>query len=279
MSDNSDDRQFPGGLDMPSQPARHWAQQKDRYLRLLLARDIGRMTQRHLVVYFADRFADRAEINEVDVADLYEALSEARGRPVDLMIETNGGFVDAADSLVSMITETAPDLRVIVPNAAKSCGTLIALCARQIVMGAPSELGPIEPHVADWPSTLLMNKRMKLKDFQGHWFGKQAYRHMEQIAKRLLTNVTLKDQPDKVDATLKALLSRDKFHSHGSAINHRDATELGLNIEYLPPGDDLWQRIWLLYCMYDEDCRIRGLTKIIESENFTRQRTPLPAES
>ncbi len=278
MNDNSNELPFPRGKALPRQPARHWAQQKDRYIRRLLAEDIEQTTQRQLVVYFSDRFSDHAEINEVDVADLYDALSEAGSKPVDLMIETNGGFVDAADSLVSMITAAAPDLRVIVPNAAKSCGTLIALCAKSIVMGAPSELGPIEPHVGGWPSTLLMDPQTRTTDFERHWFGQQAYQHMEHIAKQLLTNLTLKDQPEKIDTTLNALLSRDHFHSHGSVINHRDAQALGLNVEYLRPDNDLWQRIWLLYCMYDEDCRSRGLTKIVESRNFTRQRTPLPVE-
>lgn len=277
MPDTVGDTRFPRGQVLPSQPPRHWVQQKDRYLRLLLAGDIEQITGRRLVVYFSDRSSEYGGISDDDVVDLCDALNDARGAPVDLLIETNGGLVDAADSLVSMITQTAPDLRVVIPNAAKSCGTLVALCAREIVMGAPSELGPIEPQLGGAPTTLLMDAKFEKTDFVSHWLGSQAYRHMEQIAKRLLTDVVLKGQPDKIDQTLKALVSRDQYHSHGSVINHRDAQKLGLNVTYLPPSDVLWQRIWLLFCMYAEDCRIRGLSKIFESRDFTRQRTPPPA--
>jgi ClpP class serine protease len=38
-------------------------------------------------------------------------------------------------------------LRVIVPNTAKSAATVFALGADEIIMGYPSELGPIDPQV------------------------------------------------------------------------------------------------------------------------------------
>ena len=47
---------FPRSTDLPSQSPLFWVEQKDRYLRQLLIRDIEDLTKRRLIVYFANRF-------------------------------------------------------------------------------------------------------------------------------------------------------------------------------------------------------------------------------
>lgn len=39
---------------------------------------------------------------------------------------------------------------------------------------------------------------------------------------------------------------------------------LGLTVEYLSPEDETWQKVWLLYCMYDHDCRRDRYLKVFE---------------
>ena len=50
------DEKFPRSDNLPSQSPLFWVEQKDRYLRQLLIRDIEERTQRRLVVYFANRY-------------------------------------------------------------------------------------------------------------------------------------------------------------------------------------------------------------------------------
>jgi hypothetical protein len=57
--------------------------------------------------------------------------------------------------------------------------------------------------------------------------------------------------------------------SHGSAIDHAEAKQIGLVVRYLPPDDEAWKRIWLLYSMYDFDCRQRDYLKIFESDRLS----------
>ena len=68
--------------------------------------------------------------------------------------------------------------------------------------------------------------------------------------------------PDKttveVEKTVEALAGRGRFPSHGSVIDHREALALGLKVKFLDQKSPLWQRLWLLYTMYDFDCR-KGL--------------------
>ena len=66
---------------------------------------------------------------------------------LDLLLHTIGGSADTAEKLMGMMRNhvATATLRVIVPDFAKSAGTLIVLGADRVVMSDMSELGPIDP--------------------------------------------------------------------------------------------------------------------------------------
>ena len=82
------------------------------------------------------------------------------GTPIDLLLNTPGGDVDSAEKIVRILRRrvgSGIQLRVVVPDYAKSAGTLIALGADVIVMSDSSELGPsvsLAPsaHLRGWVS-------------------------------------------------------------------------------------------------------------------------------
>lgn len=264
---SSPDDQFPRTRDLPSQSPIYWVNQKDRYLRQLMIRDIERATGRRLFVYFANRFVEGSEIDDADPAYLCELLSDFQGgEPVDLLIETNGGKTDSTEAIVSILKNRIDDLRVIVANAAKSNGTLICLAANTIVMGPASELGPIDPHIQGTPCTILAQPQMQQMNFALHQAAILFLKQTEKLATTLLREGMLKGAAvGEAERVAKTLGSRDTYFSHGSTIDHREALNLGLNIEILPHENEVWQRIWLLYSMYDYDCRRDGFLKVLES--------------
>jgi ClpP class serine protease len=132
---NPRDEKFPRAVELPKQSPLFWVEQKDRYLRQLLIRDIEEATGRRLVVYFANRYEKGADIDARDPAYMAELLGDVGADPVDLLLETNGGQTDPTEALVTLIRNVATDFRVIVANAAKSNGTLLCLAADRIVMG------------------------------------------------------------------------------------------------------------------------------------------------
>lgn len=273
---------FPRGTELPSQSPLFWVSQKDRYLRQLLIRDIQALTERRLLVYFGNRY-EAAEIDQRDIALMAELCTDAAGNPTDLFLETAGGESDATEGLVSLIQALAPDLRVIVPSAAKSNGTVLCLAAQEIVMGVTSELGPIEPSVNGIPCTILVEDTIKTSNFAIHKYGEYALKQTRALAKTLLAEGMMKEKtPQEVDAVVHALSSRDTYFSHGSVIGHKEATQLGLKVKYLPPEDSLWKKIWLLYCMYDHDCRRDRYLKVFEgpsiSTSIAAARTPAPSK-
>ena len=262
---------FPRSSTLPTQSPIFWVGQKDRYLRQLLIRDIEALTGRRLIVYYASRFLD-AEINQRDCDYFVELLGDVNGAACDLFVETPGGQTDATEGLVHLIRNLVPDLRVIVPSAAKSNGTLLSLAAQEIVMGPPSELGPIEPSLDRIPSSVLMAPEFAQLNFPLHKLGTYAYEHSKRIATHLLsTGMMSTKAPAEVESVVERLASRETYKSHGSVIDHKEAKSLGLKICYLPEKDEVWSRIWLLYCMYDYDINRSGFLKIYEGRSRSTQ--------
>ena len=81
---------FPRTTETPNQSPLYWVQNKDRYLRQLLIKDIETITKRDLVVYFTDCDKTAAQIDQSDDVAFYELLDKVNGRAIDLLIETNG---------------------------------------------------------------------------------------------------------------------------------------------------------------------------------------------
>jgi hypothetical protein len=264
---NTRTEKFPRTTDLPTQSPLFWVEQKDRYLRQLLIRDVEDLTKRRLVVYFGNRF-ENAQIDGRDCAFMSELLGDLSGAPVDLLLETNGGGTDATEALITLIQNLTSDIRVVVANAAKSNGTLLGLAAKSIVMGAPSELGPIEPLVQGIPCSILTQPQIAAQNFPLHKYGEYALQQSRTLAKKLLAAGMMKGKPQQdVDDVVAKLSSRDVYFSHGSVIDHVEAASLGLMIEYLKPDDPIWQRIWLLFCMYEHDCRRARYLKVFEGRS------------
>jgi hypothetical protein len=253
---------FPRGTGLPTQSSLFWVQQKDRQL---LIRDIEKITKRRLIVYFANRYLINSDINIGDISQLTELLGDLNGAPTDLLLNTGGGQTDATEAVVSLLQTTIKDFRVIVPHSAKSNGTMICLAAREIVMGPSSELGPIDPYLGENPASILADPIVKSQNFPLHQLALYAIDQTKKLATRLLSSGMMKgSSPDEVHQTVQKLASRDEFFSHGSVIDHAEAKNLGLNVVLLPFGDEVWERVWLLYCMYAHDAGASNLVKIFE---------------
>jgi hypothetical protein len=63
-----------------------------------------------------------------------------------------------------------------------------------------------------------------------------------------------------------ALLDGAQFRTHGSPILWEDAADakIGLTIDYLRPNDELWLRIWSLYCL--QGLAVGDTQKLFESD-------------
>ena len=123
------------------------ALRSDRYDRQDQIRKIQDMTGRLLLVYEQDTsVGSGAFVSNDDIPPFCDLLQHVPDdSSIDLMVNSAGGDLDAADKIVQMCWDCAQSLRVIVPEWAKSAATFLALASEEVVMGIASELGPIDP--------------------------------------------------------------------------------------------------------------------------------------
>ena len=264
----------------PSRPPRktpmYEAQNAERYLRQTRIKEIQGASTR-LLCYVA---GNGAQITRDDVIGFVELLHNVpRGNSIDLLLHTGGGDINVAEKIVFMLRAavgTQGRFRVIVPDFAKSAGTLIAIAADKILMSDSSELGPIDPQfpkrdsdgTVRWHSVLnyieayqtickavredpndvaasvLLSKFDPTTLIQFQAVKNRARMLAEQHLNRWMF------QKKKATYTKIAgeLLDIARWPAHGQMISYEDAKEMELEIEYLAPDSPEWQAYWSLYC-------------------------------
>ena len=261
---------FPRTKGLPNQSPLFWVTHKDRYLRQLLISDIESDTNRSLIVYFSDCDRSLAQIDTSDDVYFAELLQQCAGKPIDLLIETNGGMTDATEKICALLRQSAPDLRVIVPRRAKSNGTVIALCGSSILMGIESELGPIDPSINNIPVEFVLNAPAGSFNPIETQLAQTARDQTTKLARDLLSTGMMKEfDPAKIDETINMIATRDHYHSHGSVIDAKEAIKLNLNVTEFTQDNVIWQKIWLLRAMYSYDCGQNGYAKLFESNKVS----------
>jgi hypothetical protein len=243
-----------------------------RYQRQALIREIEGENRPTLICYVAGL---RAAVDRTDTVGFVDMLHNLRpGQPVDLMLHSPGGDIDAAEKLINLVRSKVGEdgmLRVIVPDFAKSAGTLIALGANVIVMSDSSELGPIDPQVT-------------LKDCNGHDVHHSVLTYLgayyaalsalradsEDVANRItfekfeptvvskfaavrnrartFAENLLNRRGAKSTKIAGELMDITKYPSHGQMIGWEEARNMGLNVHYMAPTDPQWRKYWELYC-------------------------------
>lgn len=265
--------QFPRSEDLPTQSSKFWAKEKDRYLRQLLISDIENTTKRETIVYFSQ--LDQG-ISHTDSDDVSEIIDGLKTGDIDLIIQTPGGMVDAVEKFVTVLKARLTSYRVIVPSWAKSGGTVIAMSSQKILLGVNSELGPIDPQMFMPDFGPVPCEFVAKDDTQPNivqQIAEASVQRMRSLARRILKDGMLSGvDDDKLDGVIEKISSSDTYRSHGAVIDFSEAKDLGLEVEFLPPDSEIWRRIWLLYCCYDYDTKIKGLGKITEGATYSISR-------
>ncbi|MFZ7134459.1 MAG: SDH family Clp fold serine proteinase [Eubacteriales bacterium] len=292
---------------IPKQTPLYYSTQKERYSRQQQIKDIQEHTGRELIVYIANISHPYSGIDQSDVLAINDLLHDKNGKDLDLLLQSPGGDIDVAEKLIYMCRNNCKSFRVIVAESAKSAATLIALSADSIIMSDTSELGPIDPQVMFPTSTGqavyrpaqsfldgLKAIQEETKNNDGNLspvyfpllqqldpalidYCKKAVLRSKKFATKWLLESQCKGNKRKAQNIARKLADTKRYLSHGTVIDHKEAlNDLGLCIDYLKPDDELWQRIWRLYCCYEVDLRDSRLIKIFESDTVS---IPLSSQS
>jgi hypothetical protein len=287
-----------GDLPVPKQSPFYRAINRSRYQRQDLIAEIQRHTGRKLICYVAES----AALTRDDVVPLMDLLHRIPlGSDIDFLLHTNGGDIDAADKIVRILQRRVgadARLSVVVPDCAKSAGTLIAIGADLIVMSDSSELGPIDPQIVSRDPSGNTTQRpahayvdgydalvRKIDDSASYEDGnrtdaeqlllskcdpamldlcRQALKRSRQLAEALLKKGMLRD--GNWTSVAGRLTDNDRWLTqHGAVIDSEDAQSMGLKVEYLAPDSELWQAYWRLYCE-QRLAVVPDSTKLLESD-------------
>ncbi len=238
-----------------------------------LLRTIEDIRESKVIVYIS-----HTPLDDEILVPLYGQLLKIGKTPkIDLILSSYGGAVDTPYKLVNLVREFCDQFGVIVPFAAKSAATMVAMGADEIIMGPISELGPIDPLVKhplypdiwipvqairyclsyiqrsiaestepDLTAVVLSPIINKLDPWIIGDYEK-AIKASKQYAERLLAQYMFRDHPEQSQAVTKAMV--EGYFSHGYPISRKEASEqLGLKV--VDATGKLWDTIWELYSIY-----------------------------
>ena len=254
-----------------------------RYERQALIRHYQQAHQCRLVVV-----ADILMPNSVTLFE--ETLFDAdRSQDLHIMLATPGGDGETAIRLVRQAQSRCKELTVVVPDQAKSAGTLFVLGADHIYMGPTSDLGPVDPQFL-LPDGSLGAARAIIAAVEDAEQRIQANPQTYPLHAALLADISalmvqqardaLARTKDQVTEALSCVRKRGakevkelalKLHgpligdtqSHGATISASDAKGFGLPVTEATHDEQRWRDLWRLWMKY----RAQSEAKVYESES------------
>lgn len=253
--------------------------------RVALYKKLEAKRKRPLIVYVTS--ARRQAEAQIASDAISEIVAQLQALPtdaseLDLYLVSNGGDGTVAWRVVSLIRERVKKFSVLVPQAAFSAATLIALGADEIVMHPYGNLGPTDPQIMNRsknvqfgaqdlaafltfareevgltdqaPLLELFRKFSEEVGFVGIGVAARSAQLTASMAEKLLRlHMTSENQSQKAKVISEAL--NTKFFHHGYPVSRTEAKEIGL-----PIGDengDVQSLMWQIWLDIEADLKLR----------------------
>lgn len=189
---------------------------------------------------------------------------------LDVFINCLGGEIDIAYQLGKTLNDFAPEyLSFIIPRFAKSAASLLAMSGDEIIMGTPSEIGPLDAQIYDSESgetfsPLSLPTALSLIKEDGYNYNHamvdlfankspslmmmgefiKCLEVSERYVFDILSTRMLRNKPLSYIGEISHKLVRDYPH-HGYCINFSEAEKIGLVVRRANSQE--WEAIWNLY--------------------------------
>ena len=229
-----------------------------------------------------------------DKQGFMEAVSNISEKKLDLIITSPGGSAEAAESIMDYLRTRFDHIRAVIPVAAMSAATMMALACDEILMGTHSQLGPIDPQFTiptpegprSSPGQAILDQfelaKEECKDLGniGAWLPllrslspgllaqcqhsrEQAVRFVdEQLTAHMLSN-----DSDKASDVAEWFADFTYFKSHNRAVTVSNVEEQGLNVTRLEKDDDLQDLVLSVHHAVRHTFNDTGTTKLIENHH------------
>lgn len=237
------------------------------------------------------RNIDRFLVDEV--YDLMEKISEDQTiNNLDVIIHSFGGDADAAYHIAKILRSYCKGkLTFIVPRFAKSAATLLCCSGDLIIMGKPSELGPVDPQRLDIVrgvrySGLSIKDTIRFLDSMEKDLNKnsekcnkviseairnlplmeigdslRALNHIADYLTELLSegmfSEELKNSKENTENNIKNIIFNlvTKHNSHSKCIDYNTAKKIGLKVKEAEKEE--WKVIWDIFKQFEKEASIK----------------------
>lgn len=257
-------------FDLPLQSPLFHAEQADRYDRQRLIGLYQEAFDCRLVVLVDNIFPYAITLFEELIYNADPA------QDLHLLLNTQGGDGETAVRLARAAQSRCREFTVIVPDMAKSAGTILALGAHRIVMGPVSDLGPIDPQF-QLPNGSLVGAKDIIAAVDDASAKVQEAPDTYPLHASLLSDVTglmvqqaraalartddllveaLRTNPDRTANDVETLARSlhepliEHPQSHGAIFGATEAAAAGLPVDVADPTSPHWQLIWRLWAKY-----------------------------
>lgn len=262
-------------------------------LRTTYIKNLFEYTSRNVICYYSSWLvynnAYLTDINDNDLngfIDLVNTMDCSKG--LDLILHTPGGSPTATQGIVNYLRSKFGDIRVIVPQMSMSAGTMLSCAANQILMGAHSSLGPIDPQFSGIPAFNIkkefdeakkdLNENPKNFNYWNILLTKYpaSFYNIVDDAINLsgeLINQWLKEYmfkgfkncSKKINNIVSKLNSNTK--SHSNHLNYETCKKMGLNVKKLEDDQELYNLVMNIHNSYFLTIMSSPVSKVIESKD------------
>ncbi len=283
---------------VPGAPAPHDILRR-KYLKQLSART-GRATIVYATAWQEGKdgvTGAEVSVGPVDMQGLMEAVSNVTERGLDLFLHSPGGSAEAAEALMAYLRTRFDHIRAIVPISAMSAATMMALACDEIVMGAHSQLGPIDPQLTistpegprSAPGQAIIDQfelaKVECQDpknlsawlpiLRSYAPGLLALcanqrQLAEEFATRSLEAHMFAGKPDAhhlAESAARWFANFTSFRSHGRRVSRDDARAQGLKIVDLEDDDELQDAILSVQHAVNHTLSGTSVFKLIENHH------------
>jgi hypothetical protein len=249
---------------------------------LFAAQHAGRYDRQAMIRAYEEKFGCRLVVISdfiygYSIILLEELIHDADpNQDLHLMLNSPGGDGETAVRMARSAQERCRELTVIVPDQAKSAGTLLTLGSHHIMMGPTSDLGPVDPQLQLKPGNLVAAKdiiaavddaaaRVSQNPNSYPLFAsmmsdlnviilqqaKSALARTEDLLREAISANPDRDEAliTRLAAAVKAVLV-DAPQTHGAGFGANAAEAAELPIIHSSSNREQWTMLWLLWARY-----------------------------
>ena len=264
-------------------------------------RRLNKETGRAVILYASAWFESRPippadlQVSHRDIGGFMETVSNVSEREVDLILHSPGGSAEAAESIVEYLRNRFDHVRAIIPVAAMSAATMIALSADEIVMGQHSQLGPIDPQFIistpegprSAPAKAILNQfELAKRECESPknlaaWMPilrtyapglltqcedsrKLASNMVSGWLKRYMFSCD-QDKDRKADQIAEWFADYESFHSHARRVGRDQAREVGLIVSDLEANEQVQDAVLSVHHATMHTFSATAVAKIVEN--------------